>query len=163
MDNDKSKMSKTSIEKSDEMDIDEDPCSDEDIDNGAPLLDDDDDEDDDDDDDEEDDDNEDIDDDPDYQEEVGSRVSTEGASISIDETSSNHAAIDVPIKIDSKLITLHQKIQEAYLLYFNYLFLKGNFEETISCLPVRNAIARNISYDSQQSKKLNLKIKRWRR
>lgn len=107
MDNDKSKMSKTSIEKSDEMDIDEDACSDEDIDNGAPLLDDDDDNDDDDD--EEDDDNEDIDDDPDYQEEDGSRVSTEGASISIDETSSNHAAIDIPIKIEGKLMNIHQK------------------------------------------------------
>lgn len=97
MDNDKSKISKISVDKSDEMDIDEDPCSDEDIDNGAPMLDDDDDDDDDDDEDDDedededddDDNDEDMDDDPDYQEEDGSRVSTEVASISVDETSSN--------------------------------------------------------------------------
>jgi len=96
--NDKSKMSKTSIDKSDEMDIDEDPCSDDDVDNGAPMLDDDDD----DDDEEDDDDNEDIDDDPDYQEEDGSRVSTEAASISVDETSSNQIP-DIPVKAEGKL------------------------------------------------------------
>lgn len=98
MDNDKSKMSKTSVDKSDEMDIDEDPCSDEDVDNGAPMLDDDDDDDDD-----EDDDNEDMDDDPDYQEEDGSRVSTEAASISVDETSSNQTPIDNPVKAEGKI------------------------------------------------------------
>lgn len=98
MDNDKSKMSKASEDKSDEMDIDEDPCSDEDVENGAPMLDDDDD-----DDDEEDDDNEDMDDDPDYQEEDGSRVSTEAASISVDETSSNQTPIDIPVKTEGTL------------------------------------------------------------
>lgn len=94
MDNDKSKLS---IDKSDEMDIDDDPCSDDDVDNGAPMLDDDDD---DEDDDEDDDDNEDMDDDPDYQEEDGSRVSTEAASISVDDTSSNQTPIDIPIKTE---------------------------------------------------------------
>lgn len=94
MDNDKSKLS---IDKSDEMDIDDDPCSDDDVDNGAPMLDDDDDDDEDDEDDE---DNEDMDDDPDYQEEDGSRVSTEAASISVDETSSNQTRIDIPIKTE---------------------------------------------------------------
>lgn len=103
MDNDKSKMAKTSIDKSDEMDIDEDPCSDDDVDNGAPMLDDDDEDDEDDDDD----DDEDMDDDPDYQEEDGSRVSTEAASISIDETSSNQTPIDIPVKTESKLIIVH--------------------------------------------------------
>lgn len=106
MDNDNSKMSKmTSLDKSDEMDIDEDPCSDEDVDNGAPMLDDDDEEDedeDDDDDDDEDDDNEDMEDDPDYQEEDGSRISTEAASISVDETSSNQTPIDISIKTEGK-------------------------------------------------------------
>jgi len=101
MDNDKSKMSKTSLDKSDEMDIDEDPCSDDDVDNGAPLLDDDDD---DDDEDEDDDDNEDMDDDPDYQEEDCSRISTEAASISVDETSSNQTPIDIAVKTDGTLL-----------------------------------------------------------
>lgn len=102
MDNQKSKMSKTSIDKSDEMDIDEDQCSDDDVDNGAPMLDDDDDDDDEEDDDDED--NEDMDDDPDYQEEDGSRVSTEAASISVDETSSNQTP-DITIKTEGKLCT----------------------------------------------------------
>lgn len=106
MDNDKSKMSKSSIDKSDEMDIDEDPCSDEDVDNGAPMLDDDEEDEDDDDDDEEDedDDNEDMDDDPDYQEEDGSRVSTEAASISVDETSSNQTP-DITVKAEGNSCT----------------------------------------------------------
>jgi len=107
MDNDKSKMSKTSLDKSDEMDIDEDPCSDDDVDNGAPLLDDDDDEDDEDDDDD-DNDNEDMDDDPDYQEEDCSRISTEAASISVDETSSNQTPIDIAIKTDGTLFLYMQ-------------------------------------------------------
>jgi len=106
MDNDKSKMSKTSLDKSDEMDIDEDPCSDDDVDNGAPLLDDDDDEDDEDED-EDDNDNEDMDDDPDYQEEDCSRISTEAASISVDETSSNQTPIDIAIKTDGTLLFIH--------------------------------------------------------
>jgi len=101
MDNDKSKMSKTSLDKSDEMDIDEDPSSDDDVDNGAPLLNDDEDDDDEDDDD---DDNEDMDDDPDYQEEDCSRISTEAASISVDETSSNHTPIDISVKTDGTLL-----------------------------------------------------------
>lgn len=104
MDNDKSKMSKTSVDKSDEMDLDEDPCSEEDVDNGAPILDEDEDEDGEDEDD--DDDNEDMDDDPDYQEEDGSRVSTEAASISVDETSSNQTPIDIPIKTEGKIVYL---------------------------------------------------------
>jgi len=100
MDNDKSKMSKTSLDKSDEMDIDEDPSSDDDVDNGAPLLNDDDDDDEDDDDD----DNEDMDDDPDYQEEDCSRISTEAASISVDETSSNQTPNDIAVKTDGTLL-----------------------------------------------------------
>lgn len=110
MENDKSKMSKTSLDKSDEMDIDEDPCSDEDVDNGAPMLDDDDEEDDED---EDDDDNEDMDDDPDYQEEDCSRISTEAASISVDETSSNQTPIDNVVKIDG-ILFLFIEFKEIY-------------------------------------------------
>lgn len=118
MDNDKTKMSKTSVDKSEEMDVDEDPCSDEDVENGTPMLDDD--EDDEDDDEEDDDDNEDMDDDPDYHEEDGSRVSTEAASISVDETSSNQTPLDVPIKTEGKS---NIKRNQFYQQLFNRKFI----------------------------------------
>ncbi|XP_050538533.1 histone-lysine N-methyltransferase 2D-like isoform X4 [Daktulosphaira vitifoliae] len=135
---DKLKMSKTSVDKSEEMDLD-DQCSDEDIDNGVTLLEEDDDDDDDDDDDEDDDDNEDMDDDPDYQEE-DSRVSAGAASINVEENTSNITPMEIHVKTES------------------------NFEETSLCSSVGNTTSlTTYSNPSLQMKKLNLKIKRWRR